>query len=110
MKGVAPISPSVQRRKDLQAGAKYTDIKDAGHPQGAEGCGKCRYGLLGDTRTDGPAPLYVLRIRQAMAGQLQFCDCAAGAAYRTHLRKMYEIEKKLPFANSAIGQWLGESA
>jgi hypothetical protein len=106
MKGVAPIAPAVQRRKDLQAGAKYTDISDAGHPAGAEGCGKCRYGLLGDTRTNGPAPLYALRIEQARAGTIQFCDCAAGAAYRSYLLIMWRKEKELPVASYAVGAWL----
>lgn len=106
MKGVAPISPSVQRRKDLQAGATYKDISEAGHPVGAEGCGKCRYGLLGDLRTDGPEPLYALRIQQARAGTIQFCDCAAGAAYRTHLLGMWRIEKDMPIARVRV--WLSE--
>lgn len=88
----------------------YVDIDKASHPVGAKGCGKCRYGLLGDTRTDGPAPLYALRIQQAQARTIQFCDCAAGAAYRSYLLGMYRKEKELPVASYAVGSWLEATA
>ncbi len=102
----------LQKRRELREGRPLIDISVAKHPVGAAGCGSCRFGLVGEVRTNGPAPLYLLRVYQAERHLITFCTCAAGAAYRSYLLRRYRLirngEDVVPQAmDKAIRAWLG---
>ena len=53
--------------------------------QNQPGCWKCQHGLIDPPLNRTILPLYLARIRQAIGGQLTFCDCPAGQARRNEL-------------------------
>ncbi len=89
------VSPIVeQRHRRLHNTYEGKDIANAGHPDWAYGCDKCRYGLIGAESADQlPGPLYLVRMYQASAGRFQFCDCQAGNMMRQFLRKTHTAVK-----------------
>lgn len=51
----------------------------------ARGCSKCKYGIASSPELTGTCELYLERLVQAMNGDITFCDCKAGVAYRSGL-------------------------
>jgi len=57
----------------------------------AQGCGRCTFGLVHPPDI-GHRPLYSARRIQFERGELQLCECRAGAAYAILLLKYSEQE------------------
>jgi hypothetical protein len=54
-------------------------------PEWAKGCDKCSYGLVSAPEMTGADAYYLERLVQAIDGDLHFCTCKAGLAYRSSL-------------------------
>ena len=68
----------------------YVDLSLASKPAWANGCGKCRHGLIDPPpATVADTSVYLVRVYQAANDRLTFCDCQAGQAYRRYLRERY---------------------
>ncbi len=80
-------------------------------PRPESGPCRCRNGLLGNVRTDGPGPLYLLFVYQAKAKTIQFCDCESGRNMRSfllgRLRKIQSGDDYVPPGmDNALQQWI----
>lgn len=64
----------------------------AGAEHWAHGCDKCRYGLTYAPDTNTSQPLYIQRAVQAANTDITFCDCRAGQAMRSYLRRAWAAE------------------
>lgn len=72
------------------AAYEWKELDQAGRPEWACGCPKCSGGLISppDIR-QFTAATYLVRMFQANAGRLTFCECKAGQMYREFLRGVY---------------------
>lgn len=59
-------------------------ITDNG-PTWARGCDACTCGIVAAPELTGAASLYLERLVQAIDGDITFCECQAGRAYRVSL-------------------------
>lgn len=83
------------------------------HDHWGYGCDKCRYGYVyaPDPRTSASLPLYLQRAVQAANGDIEFCDCRAGIAARSSLRRTWTDELKLrPDLDAIKGRVKDETA
>lgn len=79
---------------------RYRDVKaivELG-PEWAYGCSRCRYGIVAAAELTGVMDLYLERLAQALAGEIEFCDCHAGQCQRANLlnirQKLIEEARK----------------
>lgn len=54
-------------------------------PEWAKGCEQCSYGLVSAPEMTGADSYYLERLVQAIDGDIHFCSCKAGLAYRSSL-------------------------
>ncbi len=54
-------------------------------PAWARGCDDCANGIVLAPELTGAVPLYMERLVQAIDGDVTFCTCRAGVAYRSSL-------------------------
>lgn len=59
-------------------------------PAWASGCEKCTCGIVAAPELTGAAPLYLERLVQAIDGDIHFCTCQAGKAYRASLLNRHQ--------------------
>lgn len=53
------------------------------------GCDKCSYGIRRKPHTPFmPASLVIIRALQFRRGAIEFCECASGKAYRSHIQRV----------------------
>lgn len=66
---------------------RYTTTKEIAEftPEWARGCDACTCGIVLAPELTGAAPLYLERLVQAIDGDITFCTCEAGKAYRVSL-------------------------
>lgn len=66
---------------------RYTTAKaiEANGPTWSRGCPSCTCGIVLAPEITGAAPLYLERLVQAIDGDITFCTCEAGKAYRVSL-------------------------
>lgn len=88
------VAPHVEaRRRSLQNRAGYAgkDFEQAGAPEWAWGCDKCRYGIVrNDLPLGGAIPHYLQRTVQAKDRAIKLCTCQAGQAMRSFLKRTYD--------------------
>lgn len=64
----------------------------------AYGCSNCRCGIVAAGDLTGIAELHLERLVQALAKEIEFCDCLAGRCYRAYLlnrrQKLIEEARK----------------
>lgn len=91
------IAPHVEaRRRSLQNRSGYTpkDFEQAGAPEWAFGCEKCRYGIVRNALPLGGAiPHYLQRTVQAKDRDITLCTCQAGQAMRSFMRRTYDATR-----------------
>lgn len=75
-------------------------------PRYAEGCGSCSFGILSAPELSGAVEFYLERLAQMLDGEIEFCDCQAGAHYRISLMNR---EQKL-IEEARGDQRMGDSA
>jgi hypothetical protein len=59
----------------------------------AHGCPNCKHGIVSAPELTGAGELYLERMVQAIDGDIEFCKCRAGQAYRSSLLNRYEAMK-----------------
>lgn len=66
---------------------QYLNLKEiaSNGPAHARGCPSCNCGIVLAPELTGAAPLYLERLVQAIDGDITFCTCQAGKAYRVSL-------------------------
>lgn len=62
----------------------------------AYGCDACKFGIVFAPETNTTQPLYIQRAVQAGLGDITFCECQAGTAYRRHLRGVWKELSQSP--------------
>lgn len=73
---------------------KPMTLEEASRPDWANGCSKCQGGLVNPPSCrEFSAATYLVRLFQANAGRLTFCDCLAGRMYRKFLLGAYNDVK-----------------
>lgn len=62
------------------------------------GCSQCRFGIVAAGDLTGITELHLERLVQALAKEIEFCDCLAGRCYRAFLlnrrQKLIEEARK----------------
>lgn len=85
----------------------------------AGGCDKCKYGIVSSPTMTGACNLYLERLVQFIARQIDFCTCQAGIRYRVHLQnvrqklieeargdpRMVESAKRLSHPEIEMAEW-----
>lgn len=73
-----------------RAGYVAKDVANAGAPEWARGCEKCRYGILrNDIPSGGAIPLYLQRVVQLKEHYVFLCDCEAGRHARAYYASVW---------------------
>lgn len=57
-------------------------------PGWAGGCERCIYGIVWSTDLTNVTELWLERIVQDNAGEIEFCDCKAGARYQVRIKNL----------------------
>lgn len=72
-----------------------SNIETVNDTEWANGCKKCKYGIVSAPALTGATELYLERLAQFINGDIQFCDCQAGSRYRVYLmnRNQFLVEE-----------------
>jgi hypothetical protein len=76
---------------------RYTTPKTIAEigPEWARGCANCSHGIISAPDITGATSFYLERLVQALDGDVHFCSCQAGVAYRASLlnRRQFLVEE-----------------